>query len=272
MTRTPTCTREKAILLHGMLDDELDAANVMLFEEHLKGCSLCRDEYARQKAIRDSLRAPDVAYKAPASLRDRLDALIPDEAPVASARQNVKPLRSLRSRWWVGGASLALAAGLALFIALPQTQNDSLQQQLVDSHVRSMLADHLIDVVSSDHHTVKPWFNGKVPVAPEAVNLASAGFPLAGGRLDYVNRRTVAAVVYRHGGHVVNLYVWPSPNDKDAATQISSRQGYNLLHWVQAGTTFWVVSDAAVPELQEFVSDYVKESAVEETPVNAPAQ
>jgi anti-sigma factor RsiW len=267
-----TCTREKAILLHGMLDDELDAANVMLFEDHLKECSLCRDEYERQKAIRASLRAPGVGYKAPASLRSKLDALIPDEAPAATAGSNVKQLRSFRSRWWVGGASLALAAGLALFIALPQGQNDSLQQQLVDSHVRSMLADHLTDVPSSDHHTVKPWFNGKVPVAPEAVDLASVGFPLAGGRLDYVNRRTVAAIVYRHGGHIVNLYVWPSPNEKDSATQISSRQGYNLLHWVQAGTTFWVVSDAAVPELQEFVADYVKESAAEEAPVGTPVQ
>jgi anti-sigma factor RsiW len=265
-----TCTREKAILLHGMLDDELDAANVMLFEEHLRQCSLCREEYERQKAIRDSLRSPGVGYRAPSALRNKLDALLPDETPVVSARPGARPSRPLRSRWWVGGASLALAAGLALFIALPQTRNDTLQQQLVDSHVRSMLADHLTDVPSSDHHTVKPWFNGKVPVAPEAVDLASVGFPLAGGRLDYVDRRTVAAVVYRHGGHVVNLFVWPSPDEKDSATRISSRQGYNLLHWVQAGTTFWAVSDAAVPELQAFVADYMKESAAEEAPTASP--
>jgi anti-sigma factor RsiW len=144
-----------------------------------------------------------------------------------------------------------------------------LQQQLVDNHVRSMLADHLTDIPSSDHHTVKPWFNGKVPVAPEAVDLAAQGFPLAGGRLDYVDNRVVAALVYRHGGHIVNLFVWPSPDAKDAAAKIESRQGYNLLHWTQAGVTFWAVSDAAMPELQEFEAAYVKESAAEERPSTA---
>ena len=261
-----TCSKENAILLHALLDGELDAANAVRFEDHLKSCGICAAEYERQKLLRAALRLPGVAHRAPESLRlelDRAFAAAPVATPVESRRD--KP-RSWRARWWVGGVSLALAASLALFIALPQTGETPLQQQLVDSHVRSMLADHLTDIPSSDHHTVKPWFNGKVAVAPEAVDLTAQGFPLAGGRLDYVDRRVVAALVYRHGGHVVNLFVWPSPDAKDASVKIESRQGYNLLHWTLAGVTFWAVSDAAVPELQEFEAAYVKQSAAEEMP------
>lgn len=257
-----TCSKENTILLHGLLDGELDAANAVRFEEHLKSCAVCADEYERQKTMRAALRMPGVAHRAPDSLRLKLDQAFAAATPVSRPQ----PLRSLRTRWWAGGVSLALAASLALFIALPQMGDTPLQQQLVDSHVRSLLADHLTDIPSSDHHTVKPWFNGKVAVAPEAVDLAAEGFPLAGGRLDYVDRHVVAALVYRRGGHVVNLFVWPSPDVKDAAAKIESRQGYNLLHWTLSGVTFWAVSDAAVPELQDFEVAYVKESAAEEMP------
>ena len=262
-----TCSKENAILLHGLLDGELDAANAVRFEVHLKSCAICAAEYERQKTMRAALRMPGVAHRAPESLRLKLDRTFVDDAPVATpvAPRGDKP-HAWRARWWAGGVSLALAASLALFIALPHTRETSLQQQLVDSHVRSLLADHLTDIPSSDHHTVKPWFNGKVAVVPEAVDLAPQGFPLAGGRLDYVDRRVVAALVYRHGGHIVNLFVWPSPDAKDSAVQIESRQGYNLLHWTESGVTFWAVSDAAVPELQEFEAAYVKESAAEEMP------
>jgi anti-sigma factor RsiW len=263
-----TCSKENAILLHGLLDGELDAANAVRFEDHLKSCAICAAEYERQKTMRAALRMPGVIQRAPELLRLKLDRTFADDAPVVTplAPRRDKP-RSWRARWWAGGVSLALAASLALFIALPQMGDTALQQQLVDNHVRSMLADHLTDIPSSDHHTVKPWFNGKVPVAPEAVDLAAQGFPLAGGRLDYVDNRVVAALVYRHGGHIVNLFVWPSPEAKDSSPRIESRQGYNLLHWTQAGVTFWAVSDAAVPELQEFEAAYVKQSAAEEMPV-----
>ena len=263
-----TCSKENAILLHGLLDGELDAANAVRFEEHLKGCAVCAADYERQKTMREALRLPGVAHRAPQSLRLKLDQAFASAAPVETKpASRPQASRRLRARWWIGGLSLALAASLALFVALPQTGDAFLQQQLVDSHVRSLLADHLTDIPSSDHHTVKPWFNGKVAVAPEAVDLAAQGFPLAGGRLDYVDNRVVAALVYRHGGHIVNLFVWPSPDAKDSPPQIESRQGYNLLHWTQSGTTFWAVSDAAVPELQDFEAAYVKESAAEEMPV-----
>jgi anti-sigma factor RsiW len=256
------------MLLQAMLDRELDAIDAVQFEEHLGSCPACAAEYERQQAIRGALRKPDVSYKAPASLHARLDRLIDAEIP-ASARKT--PRHSLRANWWIGGLSLALAASLALFAILPQTGESPLERQLIDSHVRSLLADHLTDVPSSDHHTVKPWFNGKVAVAPEAADLSREGFPLAGGRLDYVDHRVVAAVVYRRGGHVINLFVWPSPGAKDSAPQESTYQGYNLLRWVESGTTFWAVSDASMPELQEFEAAYVTESKAEEATPAAPS-
>jgi len=258
-----SCSKEKAILLQAMLDGEVDAVNAVQFEEHLKACPLCSADYERQRRMRAAVRQPDAAHKAPEALRLRIEAAIDAQSSVGTR----KPHRlSVRSSWWITGASLALAASLALFIALPQGREDSLERQIIDSHVRSLLADHLTDVPSSDHHTVKPWFNGKVAVAPEAADLTREGFPLAGGRLDYIEHRVVAAVVYRRSGHVINLFVWPSPSAKDSAPQVSTYQGYNLLRWVDSGTTFWAVSDASMPELREFEAAYVKESKAEEMP------
>lgn len=257
-----TCSKEKAVLLHAMLDGELDAVNAVQFEEHLETCADCAAEYKRQRTMQNALRSPDLVHRAPDALRNRLERMIDDAAPATS-----QPLRrSLRASWWVSGVSLALAASLALFAILPQTRESPIERQIIDSHVRSLLADHLTDVPSSDHHTVKPWFNGKVAVAPEAADLTREGFPLAGGRLDYIDHRVVAAVVYRHGGHVINLFVWPSPDAKNSGPEESSYQGYNLLRWVESGTTFWAVSDTSMPELKDFESAYVAESKAEEAP------
>jgi anti-sigma factor RsiW len=257
-----TCGKDKDVLLHAMLDGELDAANAVQFEEHLKTCSDCAAEYERQRALRSALRRPEIAYRAPDALREQLTRKL-DEAAPAAPRQLRR--RSLRASWWVSGVSLALAASLALFVLLPQTGESPIERQIIDSHVRSLLADHLTDIPSSDHHTVKPWFNGKIGVAPEAADLAQEGFPLAGGRLDYIDHRVVAAVVYRRGGHVINLFVWPSPDAKDSPPQASSYQGYNLLHWVDAGTTFWAVSDTSMADLDEFEAAYVADSKAAES-------
>lgn len=257
-----TCGKEKGILLHAMLDGELDAVNAVQFEEHLKTCADCAAEYERQRALRSALRRPEVAYRAPDALRDSLARRLDDAAPAASRQPR---RRSLRASWWVSGVSLALAASLALFVLLPQAGESPIERQIIDSHVRSLLADHLTDIRSSDHHTVKPWFNGKIAVAPEAADLAQEGFPLAGGRLDYIDHRVVAAVVYRRGGHVINLFVWPSPDAKDFPPEASSYQGYNLLHWVDSGTTFWAVSDASMADLDEFEAAYAADSKAAES-------
>lgn len=258
-----TCGKDKEILLHAMLDEELDAANAVQFEEHLKTCSDCAAEYERQRVLRSALRRPEVAYRAPDALREQLTRTFAEAVPAQPQRPR---RRSLRTSWWVSGASLALAASLALFVFFPQTGGSPVERQIIDSHVRSLLADHLTDIRSSDHHTVKPWFNGKVAVAPEAADLAQEGFPLAGGRLDYIGHRVVAAVVYRRGGHVINLFVWPSPDAKDSPPRATSYQGYNLLHWVDSGTTFWAVSDASMADLEEFETAYAADSKAAESP------
>ena len=125
-------------------------------------------------------------------------------------------------------------------------------EDLISSHVRSLQVDHLSDVVSSDKHTVKPWFNGKLDFSPPVTDLATQGFPLVGGRLDYLDGRTVAVLIYRHNQHPINLYVWPS-TDRDAAPQVQGRQGYHLIRWAAGGMVYWVVSDLATNELELFV-------------------
>ena len=124
--------------------------------------------------------------------------------------------------------------------------------QVVESHVRSLLVDHVADVASSDRHQVKPWFNGKLDYAPEVDDFASQGFPLIGGRLDYVNHRPVAAMVYGRRKHVINLFCWPETSDTSAAIQQFERQGFHLAHWNNSGQDFWAVSDLNAAELQQF--------------------
>ena len=169
-----------------------------------------------------------------------------------------------RGRGGAGAAALAMA--LMLLLILPRG-GDDLARQLVDSHVRSLLAEHLVDVPSSDRHTVKPWFVGKIDAAPPVVDLAAQGFPLVGGRLDYLDRRVVAALVYRHGGgHIVNLFVWPQPGAADAAPTVETEEGYRLLHWVRSGLEFWAVADIDLSELQAFQAAYQQGAAAQGMP------
>jgi anti-sigma factor RsiW len=157
---------------------------------------------------------------------------------------------------------LALAASIG-FVALlswnvwtgfpPETRSAGLAPEVFSAHLRSLMADHLTDVTSSDQHTVKPWFNGRLDVSPPVTDLTTQGFPLIGGRLDYLDQRPVAALVYRHRLHVINLFVWPAAPDEQARSSITlTRNGYNLLHWHENGLAFWAVSDLSVGDMNEF--------------------
>ena len=148
---------------------------------------------------------------------------------------------------------LALSVALLWTVFSARARSDNLvAQQVVSSHIRSMMLDHLVDVPSSDQHTVKPWFNGKLDFAPDVKDFADQGFPLAGGRLDYVDNRTVAALVYQRRKHSINLFIWPSPGANDQSAQQSSVNGYNIIHWTRSGATYWAVSDVNSADLSEF--------------------
>ena len=147
-----------------------------------------------------------------------------------------------------------LAASLMLVLNVPQ-QSQSIEDQLLASHVRSMLADHLTDVLTSDQHTVKPWFNGKIDFSPPVVDLAAQGFPLVGGRVDYLDGRVVAALIYRRHGHVINLFIWPATLETRSNTE---KDGYNFVEWNVDGLVFWAVSDVAAPDLSAFRDDFTR--------------
>jgi anti-sigma factor RsiW len=236
---------DKEHLLQALIDGELDARNAQAAEEHLRACPGCAEAFADLQMLRERLAGPDLAWRAPEGLRERLEARLaaPEPRPAASRGRAFAP-------WLVSGGMTALAAGLALALVWPNPR--VLEDELVADHVRSTLASHLVDVETSDRHTVKPWFNGRVDFAPPVPDLADRGYPLAGGRLDYVRDRPVAALVYRRNKHVINLFVWPSKPGPSLPPTKGSRQGYAVEHWRSGGLEFWAVSDVEAADLAAF--------------------
>lgn len=239
--------------LQGLIDGELDAAHAAEVEAHLATCADCAADYGAALQLRGALRAEAVYARAPDRLLARLDAAVSAAtAPVSLRKPAARPRE--RAFWAVGGAGAALLACAALVLGLvPVMQTADLEHELVASHVRSQLAGHLIDVATSNQHVVKPWFGGKTDFSPPVVDLADRGFPIVGGRLDYLDGRTVAAVVYRRGRHVINLFIWPDAHPLGPG-EAKPGDGYTLLHWTHGGMTFWAVSDVAEPDLETFRS------------------
>jgi anti-sigma factor RsiW len=246
--------------LQGLIDGELDAAHAVEVEAHVAGCAACSQAYADALKLRTLLRGADARVAAPDSLMQRLEAMVgaadAPATPTAASSAVLTPFgggrRRDRALWGFGGAGLALAACAVLGLAVvPAMQTAQLEQDLVAGHVRSQLVGHLTDVVTSDQHVVKPWFGGKIDFSPPVVDLADQGFPLVGGRLDYIGKRTVAAIVYRRGRHIINLFVWPGSGDLGPA-EAKPGDGYTLLHWTRGGMTFWAVSDVNEKDLQAF--------------------
>lgn len=240
---------DKELLLHALADGELDAGNVLALEGHVAACAGCAAELAAIREVKAQLKAAPLAYTAPQSLLDRLDAaLTAAEAPPVSPRR-----RGLRAETWVlSGTGAAIAASLALLAFIPT--GASLELQLADAQARSLEATHLVDVETSDRHTVKPWFNGKVDFAPPVVDLASQGYPLVGGRLDRIDGKRVAALVFHRQAHVINLFIWPG--DAPAAPLVQQKNGYNLVRWGQGGLVFWAVSDCDPAALTGFQKEF----------------
>jgi anti-sigma factor RsiW len=238
---------DQAEWLHGYLDGELDAVRAAEFEAHVETCPPCARALARERSLQRALREADLYALAPSSLEARVRTAIRRPARAEAPRQAL----------W---RNLAVAASLVVaLIAIWQTvpawreaaATRALAAEVLDAHLRSLQLTRLTDVASSDRHTVKPWFVGKLDFSPEVVDLASDGFPLTGGRLDVVGGQSVAALVYLRGNHVINLFVWPS-DKPDVALRSSTQHGYTLIRWTRAGVCYWAVSDVAAAELEEF--------------------
>jgi anti-sigma factor RsiW len=245
-------------------DDQLDVERSIEFEEHLEGCPPCAQVVASARSLSEGVRSSGIYREMPAGMSARIRSVVLEEAGISEQRSMKKPSTAPRTKlstiWW-RPALIGLAAVLILAVFIWRwvpygirsgDQNPLLAQEVLDSHVRSLMADHLFDVPSTDQHTVKPWFDGKLDFAPPVIDLVSDGFELAGGRLDYINGRPVATTVYRRRKHIVNLMMWPE--NGEAAPSATIRNGYNLLHWKTGGMEYWAVSDLNLEELREFVA------------------
>jgi anti-sigma factor RsiW len=251
MEQRPMRCEKAADLLHGYLDGELDAAGAVEYERHLRDCAACAGELDTQRSLRDRLRGAGLYVTAPASLRRDVRAHLQPASGAGAAWAS----RPGRWRW------LAAAAALTLLVAAPwlifrETRRGAAEETLagaaLDAHLRSLQLAHLTDVVSTDAHTVKPWFVGKLSYSPPVTDLAPEGFPLIGGRLDVVEGRTVAALVYGRRKHILSVFVWPADGAPETAPRSSARQGYNWIQWTHAGMRYWVLSDVAPAEMEEF--------------------
>jgi len=236
----PACV-DQELLLGGLVDGELDAANTALVEAHVARCDGCREELERLQVVRNLLGGEGVRYAVPETLRQRIAAL-PELSPKA-ANRNWLP------GWLAPSLAGALAATLAFVVFVPPSSQSMVDEEIVSSHVRSLQPGHLTDVQTTNQHIVKPWFNGKIDFSPPVPELADAGFPLAGGRLDSIDGKTVAAIVYHRRLHTVNLYIWPA---KDSSERSFVKDGFSVKEWSRNGLRFAAVSDIPTPELQQF--------------------
>ncbi|MGJ7611984.1 MULTISPECIES: anti-sigma factor family protein [unclassified Variovorax] len=206
------------------------------------------------------IRRQAARHAPPGGLAQRIGRAVRAEAGLASAPVSAPGVAPQRRGWWRGlawfgtGAATAWSLALVLLSTPVAPSFGALADAVTGNHVRSLMAAHLADVASTDQHTVKPWFAGKLDFSPPVVDLAAEGFALTGGRLDYLDGRTVAALVYRAGPHVINLFVWPSADGKVLAPAFSTRQGYQLAHWAQGGMQAWAVSDLNAVELRNFAA------------------
>lgn len=237
--------RETQDLLHGYADGQLDLVRSLEMGRHFRECPACARDYEHLRGMRSAMSGSLPYFQPPAGLERRLHARL--RAETGTGRFAVP------WKWAAVAAMLVLTAAITWRTTLVSHRPvELLADEVVSSHVRSLMAEHLTDVPSSDRHTVKPWFNGKLDFSPAVGDFPDRGFSLAGGRLDYLDGRSVAAMVYHRRQHVINLFVWPAPERADSEIQTTERQGYHVLHWTKAHMDYWAVSDLNAQELTEF--------------------
>jgi anti-sigma factor RsiW len=241
-------------LIEPYLDGELDAAQKAEVEAHLDECVNCPAIYRRLSELGTDLRTLAPRYAAPEHLQNRVLSAERKEARTKSV------WRLMPAKAWAIAATLLLAVSVGWNAMLLRSQRNTIgntssevAQEIVSSHVRSLIGAHLLDVPSTEQHTVKPWFNGKLDYAPDVKDFAAAGFPLVGGRVDYIDHRPVAALVYKRREHVINLFVWPSSSPLAAP---AAANGFNLVAWNNAGMNYCAISDLNQAELRQFAALY----------------
>jgi anti-sigma factor RsiW len=240
------------------LDNEVDLATAQEMQRHLEECAACETFFAARLALRHCLQNPELRFAAPEALRRKVRAQLRKEIRSYWARCHWLPQFY---NWILPTLAGALAVlicwfGSGTFLSQAQSSNganNSLIEQLVSNHLRSLVENHLFDVASSDLHTVKPWFAGKINFTPPVFDFSDQGFKLIGGRLDYLGNDEVAAVVFRHRKHYINLFVWPRNQSSPLTDTVLQKDGFNLCGWEADGLTLWAVSDAAPETLKTFV-------------------
>jgi len=242
---------EIRLLIQADLDGELRPAEAARIAAHLERCPRCAETQDQLASLAGRVRAEVPSYPASDDFRRALTARLAAAAP--------KPATPHRRPLLLGagfGMGFAMAASLALiFLPVGAAQ---LPDEIVASHIRALQPGHLMDVVSTDQHTVKPWFDGRLAFAPPVKDLAAIGFPLAGGRLDYLVGHTAAAMVYRRAQHVIDLYAFDGTDLPTGLVPSGSRDGYNFIRWTDGGMTFWAVSDLNAQEMDQFVRAWRK--------------
>jgi anti-sigma factor RsiW len=246
------CPEIKA-LSHAYADRELDLVRATEIEQHLTTCRSCSREIENIRALRSALKSSTFYYRTPMNLRNQI------RQSTCARNGTARPVlrseaRQIRWKQWLRWFMPVAASAVAILLAISvmPSADKRFTNEVVSSHVRSMMANHLTDVASSDQHTVKPWFDGKVDFAPPVTDLKEHGFPLVGGRLDYLQNRPVAAAVYQRNKHVINLFVWPSTQNRNTSKTVSVGKGYNVISWEASGMNYCTVSDLNATELQEF--------------------
>jgi mycothiol system anti-sigma-R factor len=252
---------EADVLVHALLDGEIDASHAREVEAHIATCADCARKLATFRSIRQAIAAADLKETAPASLRRRIEATLPNAAagatdPVVTPLKFWRPSRRSFTGGFAVGAVASAAAASLLVIVARDDHDERTAAEVVSAHLRSLQPGHLTDVETSDQHTVKPWFNGKLDMAPPVIDLTAQGFTLIGGRLDDVDGETAAAIVYRRRQHVINLFVVRQLGAERAAVIGETRHGFNLRHWTDSGLGFWAVSDIGAGELDEFCKKF----------------
>jgi anti-sigma factor RsiW len=236
---------EASVLLHALIDRELDAGHAREVEEHLATCEKCAAEFRQFSDMRNRLGTMNLGVAAPASLRGRIEDALPPTSARVSRREMLKGAA-------VGASATAIAASGLLALVMREDDQRRILGEVVSAHLRSLQGERLTEVLSSDQHTVKPWFNGKLDVAPPVVDLTAQGFTLLGARLDYIDAKPVAAIVYRRRIHVINLFAAPTPGTANRSATMESLHGFNVLRWTENGINLWAVSDISADELAEF--------------------